>query len=217
MAKWSTSDIAGIAGMMAPHIDRDAAQILAGYEGERRALFLDRDGVININHGYVHRAEDTEFVDGIFDACRVAKELNFLLVVATNQAGIARGYYSQETFLRYTQWLHDEFRTRGVPLLATYYCPHHPDFSSPNEVDGCLCRKPAPGMILAAAEDFSIELSKSAFIGDMDSDMQAASSAGIGARVKIGALTSNTGGCILVEDLKPSGISILAKSLRSFD
>lgn len=183
----------GSPGMMNPYLDRDAAKIIASQTGGRRALFLDRDGVINKNRGYVHRAEDTEFMSGIFETCRVAAERNYLIVVITNQAGIARGYYTIETFLAYTEWLHEQFRDRGVSLLATYYCPHHPDYPVPGYSENCLCRKPAPGMIMSAARDFSIDLSTSLLVGDMESDVIAGKSAGISRSIRIASPSVGSG------------------------
>lgn len=146
---------------------------------KRRALFLDRDGVINVNHGYVHSAEQTEWVPGIFELCRAGVDAGLELVVVTNQAGIARGYYSQEQFLQYTHWLHDQFESRGVPLAATYYCPHHPEFGIEGFRIDCRCRKPKPGMILAASNDLDLDLDHSVLVGDMPSDLEAAKAAGV--------------------------------------
>jgi len=157
----------------------EAAPSLPGPPARRRALFLDRDGVINLDHGYVHRAEDTQWVPGIFELCRVAKEVGCLLIVVTNQAGIARGYYDESQFRAYTRWLHDEFRSRGVALQATCYCPHHPEAKDPAS-RACDCRKPAPGMILEAARRYRISLGESALVGDKTWDVQAGCRAGVG-------------------------------------
>lgn len=151
-----------------------------------RALFLDRDGVVNINHGYVHRAEDTDWVPGIFELCGAARAHGFALVVVTNQAGIARGLYSEAEFMDYTRWVHAEFARRGVPLLATYYCPHHPDAGVGVYGIVCTCRKPEPGMILRAADDLGLALHESILIGDQPSDIAAVTSAGVGARWLLG-------------------------------
>ena len=92
----------------------------------RKALFLDRDGVINVDHGYVCTPERTEFIDGIFELCRAARQAGHLLVVVTNQAGIGRGYYSEQQFIDYMDWMRAEFEQRGTTLDAVYHCPHHP-------------------------------------------------------------------------------------------
>ncbi|NOT87235.1 MAG: HAD family hydrolase [Lysobacter sp.] len=144
----------------------------------RRALFLDRDGVINVNHGYVHSKEQTEWVPGIFELVGAAASAGLICVVVTNQAGIARGYYDETQFRSYTEWMHGEFRDHGVPLLATYHCPHHPEAGPHATI--CACRKPAPGMLLAALRDFDIDPARSLMIGDKPGDIEAAVAAGIG-------------------------------------
>lgn len=143
------------------------------------ALFLDRDGVVNVNHGYVHTPERTQWLPGIFDLSARARQAGYLLVVVTNQAGIARGYYSEEQFLEYTCWVHGEFAARGVPLDATLYCPHHPTAGLGELCVDCECRKPRPGMFLAAASLLNIALDRSLMVGDQESDLIAASRAGL--------------------------------------
>lgn len=162
----------------APYVDPRADALLARLGAKRKALFLDRDGIININHGYVHTPEATDWVPGIFELVALAQSQGFATVVITNQAGIARGYYDGAQFERYTAWMHDYFRQQGVPLLATYHCPHHPDFGAPDH-RACACRKPQPGMLLRAANDWQILLSDSILIGDQPSDIEAARRAGI--------------------------------------
>ncbi|WP_445146025.1 D-glycero-alpha-D-manno-heptose-1,7-bisphosphate 7-phosphatase [Dyella sp. Tek66A03] len=151
------------------------------HQSSGRALFLDRDGVINVDHGYVYAADNTDWVPGIFDLCVMARDAGFGLIVVTNQSGIARGYYSEGEFLEYTRWVHAQFEERGVPLLATYYCPHHPEAGLGEWKKDCDCRKPKPGMILAAADDFDLRLGSCVLVGDKASDLQAADAAGIGA------------------------------------
>lgn len=168
-----------------PLMDPAATDLLAVAAPPRRAVFLDRDGVINVNHGYVHSADATEWVPGIFAACARAREHGYLLVVVTNQAGIARGYYDEATFLAYTRWMHAEFASRGVPLLASYYCPHHPEHAPAGLPDGCACRKPQPGMLLAARDAFTLDLGASVMLGDKPSDEAAARAAGVGRFVRV--------------------------------
>lgn len=143
------------------------------------ALFLDRDGVVNVDHGYVSTPSDTEWVDGIFDLCRGAQQLGYRLLVVTNQAGIARGYYSEAQFLDYTSWVHRVFRQHGIRLTATIYCPHHPEAGlGPLRVE-CPCRKPAPGMLIEAQRRFGSDLAASALVGDKGSDIAAGRAAGL--------------------------------------
>ena len=146
----------------------------------RRALFLDRDGVINVNHGYVHTPAETRFLPGIFDLTGAAREAGFIIIVATNQAGIARGFYGVAQFIDYTRWMHEEFAARGVCIEATYFCPHHPVAGVGEGLRDCDCRKPKPGMLLAAAARFGIDLGASVMVGDSDSDAAAAAAAGVG-------------------------------------
>lgn len=146
----------------------------------RPALFLDRDGVINIDHAYVYRPENFEFIDGIFDLCRMAKKLEYLLIVVTNQAGIGRGYYTEADFMKLTKWMREVFLREGAPIDGIYFCPFHPEHGLGVYKAESLCRKPAPGMILQAAEEHGIDLAKSMLIGDKLSDMQAGVAAGVG-------------------------------------
>lgn len=144
-----------------------------------RALFLDRDGVININHGYVHTPENFDFVDGIFEICRTAREKGYVLIVVTNQAGIGRGFYSEQTFHELTDWMKHQFSSRGAEISAVYFCPDHPVHGLGQYKRESSFRKPAPGMILAAAKDFNIDLGRSIIIGDKSSDIAAGLAAGL--------------------------------------
>ena len=169
-----------------PYVDPAAPSLLRALPAPRKALFLDRDGVININHGYVHTPALTDWVDGIFDLVAHAQAAGFALVVVTNQAGIARGYYDEAGFERYTRWMHGYFARHGTPLLATYHCPHHPEAGLGELKVACGCRKPAPGMLLQAARDWEIDLSRSVLVGDQPSDIEAATRAGAGAAFLLG-------------------------------
>lgn len=140
----------------------------------KRALFLDRDGVINIEKDYLYKIEDFEFIDGIFDLCRYYQDLGFIIVVVTNQSGIARGFYSEEDFEVLTSWMLDEFLKRDIEISKVYRCPHYPTISGE-----CSCRKPKPGMLLEASRDLDIELSKSIIIGDKERDVEAGLAAGL--------------------------------------
>ncbi|HDS1633802.1 TPA: D-glycero-alpha-D-manno-heptose-1,7-bisphosphate 7-phosphatase [Stenotrophomonas maltophilia] len=143
-------------------------------------LFLDRDGVINVNHGYVHTPDRTEWVPGILPLLSDAARLGYQIVVATNQAGIARGLYSVEDFTAYTRWQHEQLQQVGAPLLGTWFCPHHPQAGLGEFKIDCLCRKPGPGMLLKAIEQFVVDPAQAVFVGDKISDMQAGAAAGLG-------------------------------------
>jgi D-glycero-D-manno-heptose 1,7-bisphosphate phosphatase len=152
----------------------------------RRALFLDRDGVINVEKNYVHRAEDFEFLPGIFELCATAKGLGFRLIVITNQAGIGRGYYDEAEFQRLTGWMLRQFQERGIPIDRVYHCPYHPTAGVGEYRRDSFDRKPNPGMLLKAQRDFGLDLSQCVLVGDKDSDIEAGRAAGIGYLVRLG-------------------------------
>ena len=153
----------------------------------RPALFLDRDGVINIEKNYVHLIEDFEFTEGIFDLCRSAFKKDMPIVVITNQAGIGRGYYSEEQFHVLTDWMKARFKEMDAPISAVYYCPYHPEFGIGPYKKDSYDRKPNPGMILRARDDLKLDLSRSMLIGDRASDIAAAKNAGIGFSMLLGS------------------------------
>jgi D-glycero-D-manno-heptose 1,7-bisphosphate phosphatase len=150
------------------------------------ALFLDRDGVINVDHGYVHRIEDVAFMPGIFDLARfAARDLRWQIVVATNQSGIGRGYFDEAAYRTLTDWMCDRFREEGAAIAGVYHCPFHPEHGvGAYRVDHDW-RKPKPGMLLQAAADLSLDLARSALVGDRLSDMAAAAAAGIPMRIRL--------------------------------
>lgn len=145
-----------------------------------RAVFLDRDGVINLDRAYVHRWEDFEFVPGALDAAARLSAAGWALVVVTNQSGIARGYYTEEDYQALTQRMVAAFAAHGAPLAAVYHCPHHPSGRVAALAMDCDCRKPAPGMLLRAAREHDLSLAESMMIGDKPSDIAAARAAGVG-------------------------------------
>jgi D-glycero-D-manno-heptose 1,7-bisphosphate phosphatase len=146
----------------------------------RPALFLDRDGVINVDHAYVYRQADFQFVDGVFDLARHACALGYYLFVITNQAGIARGYYSEEDFHKLTVWMCARFEAEGAPVDKVYYCPYHAEHGIGRYKLDSPLRKPRPGMILQAADEFGVDLARSVLVGDMATDIQAGEAAGVG-------------------------------------
>lgn len=145
-----------------------------------QALFLDRDGVINIDHAYVCKQENFEFVADIFDLCRTAKQHGYLIFVVTNQAGIGRGFYTEQDFLKLTEWMCGIFNAHGVVIDKVYYCPFHPEHGIGHYKIDSPHRKPAPGMILQAAHEFDVDLAISVLVGDKESDIQAGVAAGVG-------------------------------------
>lgn len=146
----------------------------------RPALFLDRDGVINIDRVYVYKKEDVEFIDGIFDLCRHAKALGYLIFIITNQAGIGRGYYTEQDFADLTHWMCSVFVNENAAIDKVYFCPTHPKYAIGKYRTESYFRKPAPGMILLAAREFNINLRKSVLLGDKHSDLEAGLAAGVG-------------------------------------
>lgn len=151
----------------------------------RRAVFLDRDGVINHDTGYLWRVEDFVFTEGIFEFCRLAVSYGYHLIVVTNQAGIGRGYYNEQDFLRLTRWMCERFAREQAPLTDVYYCPYHARHGLGAYRHDSFDRKPNPGMLLKAARRHRIALSQSLLVGDKESDMEAAYNAGIPERYLI--------------------------------
>ena len=143
-------------------------------------LLLDRDGVINVDHAYVHRVDQFEFMPGIFDLCRTARALGHRIAVVTNQAGIARGYYTEADFHALTAWMLARFADEGVSIDRVYFCPTHPTAGvGAYRVDSSF-RKPGPGMLLQAAHELDLDLAASTLIGDKASDAEAGLAAGVG-------------------------------------
>lgn len=153
------------------------------------ALFLDRDGVINVDKDYVHKAEDTEFISGIFELVKRANGAGYKVIIITNQAGIGRGYYTETTFHEYMDWMKAEFTARGASIDGVYYCPHHPEHGVGEYKQTCTCRKPAPGMILRAIKEQDIDPTKSIMLGDRPTDIEAAKAAGIGRQFLVDSKT----------------------------
>ena len=148
-------------------------------EMSRRALFLDRDGVVNVEVGYLHRTEEVRFVDGIFPLCRTAMNLGYRLIVVTNQAGIARGYYTEADFHSLMEFIQAELRAEQIELDAVYHCPYHPEHGVGQYKREHEDRKPGTGMLRRGAREFDLSLADSVMIGDRCSDMAAANAAGL--------------------------------------
>jgi len=135
-----------------------------------KALFLDRDGTINVDYGYVYQPEKFELIGGIIELCRKAQEKGYLIIVITNQSGIARGYYTDADFQKLNQYMMDVFSVKGVTITDVFYCP---ELSGPR-------RKPECGMFLEAQQKYEIDMSASVSIGDKERDIEAGKRAGVG-------------------------------------
>ena len=134
---------------------------------KRKTIFFDRDGTLNVNYGYVHRRQDWVWIDGAIDVLKSLQDTGFALVIVTNQAGIARGYYQQSDVEALHQWMQAELAAEGIKISGIYFCPHHPEFG---EIRQCACRKPQSGMLVKAANDLQLDLSESWIIGDQITD-----------------------------------------------
>lgn len=168
----------------------------------RRALFLDRDGVINVEKNYVHRIEDFEFMPGIFDLCETARSLGLTLVVVTNQAGIGRGYYTEADYQRLTAWMLGEFRARGIAIDGVYHCPYHPTAGIGAYRRESFDRKPNPGMLFKARDALGLDLPHCVLIGDKTSDIEAGRAAGVGHLLLLGEQAVDADDVVAVADLE---------------
>ena len=140
----------------------------------QKALFLDRDGVINIEKDYLYKIEEFEFIDGIFDLCHYYQTNGYKIFIVTNQSGIARGYYNEDDFFQLSSWIIKEFKKNNINIQKIYYCPHHPDITGE-----CDCRKPHAKMLFDAKNEFDIDLKNSVMIGDKERDIEAGLNAGL--------------------------------------
>ena len=147
--------------------------------GRDRALFLDRDGVVNHEVGYLYKREDVRWVDGFHKLARTAQTLGYKLVVVTNQSGIARGFYSKGDFDALMEWMREELQRDDVHLDAVYCCPYHPEHGIGEWKRESEDRKPSPGMLLRAASEYGLDLAQSVMVGDRCSDVGAANAAGL--------------------------------------
>ncbi len=144
------------------------------------AVFFDRDGVLNRDFGYVYMPKDFKWIPGAVKTIKHLKDKGYTVIVITNQSGIARGYYTEENVEDLHQWINDGlFHKHNVQIDSFYYCPHHPTVGLGHYKTDCECRKPRPGLIMKALAEFNIDSRSSYFIGDKDTDMEAAAAAGI--------------------------------------
>lgn len=147
---------------------------MSGDKTTRPAAFLDRDGVLNVDHGYAHRIDQLDWVDGAQEAVRLLNDAGYTVIVVTNQSGVARGLYSEADIHAFHAHMQDTLQARGAHIDAFYHCPHHPEGSVEDFAVACDCRKPGIGMLEQAAREWPLDLSRSFLIGDREGDMEAA-------------------------------------------
>jgi D-glycero-D-manno-heptose 1,7-bisphosphate phosphatase len=183
------------------------------------ALLLDRDGVINVDHGYVHRPDQFEFVPGIFELVRFAvHQLGWPVVVTTNQSGIGRGLFDENAFQNLTDWMCDRFQQEQAPITRVYHCPYHPLHGIGAYRLDHDWRKPKPGMLLQAAADLDLDLPRSVLVGDRIDDIQAGAHAGVGLCIRVdshpGSPSAGNPPHLIVRSL-PEALSVLRRNLLS--
>ena len=144
-----------------------------------KALFLDRDGIINIDKNYLYKIENFEFIEGIFELVSLFVNKGYLIFIVTNQSGIGRGYYSVEDFTILMKWVTKKFQENNIKIEKTLFCPHTP-------TDNCQCRKPRTKMIDEVLTEYTIDLNNSFMIGDKQSDIDLAQNSNIGTSIAIG-------------------------------
>ena len=137
-----------------------------------KSIFLDRDGVINKEINYLHKIEDFEFIDGVFEVCIYLQSLKYQLIIVTNQSGISRQFYTENDYQIITKWMINQFKKNDIKIFDVFHCPHGPN-------SNCTCRKPKPGMFIDAQIKHNIDMQNSWMIGDKEIDITSANSAGI--------------------------------------
>jgi len=137
-----------------------------------KAVFLDRDGTINIDKEYLYEISKFEFISGVKEAMLLLQDAGYLLIIITNQSGVARGYYSEKDVSKLNNWLKQALAEEGIIVSEIYYCPHHPEGEKKEYKKDCDCRKPRLGMFKKAINDFNIDINKSFVIGDKIRDLQ---------------------------------------------
>ena len=173
---------------------------------KQKAVFLDRDGVINIEKNYLYKIEDFDFIDGVFEALKYLENKGYLLFIITNQSGINRGYYTINDFNKLTKWMLEEFKKQNITISEVQYCPHTPQ-------DNCNCRKPKTGMIDNILDHYNIDLDHSWLIGDKNSDIICAKNSNIKntIQVKSGHKFNNSEANFIIDSLTKENISKVIK------
>ena len=162
-----------------------------------KAAFFDRDGTLNVDKAYLYRIEEFEWTPDAVEAIRACNEQDFLVIVVTNQSGVARGYFTEEDVKKLHRWMNEELARQGAHIDAFYYCPHHPDAAVEAYRQDCSCRKPKAGMVEQACRDFLVEQGSSFLVGDADRDIECASRAGIrGVKYEGGSLLACVRPCL---------------------
>lgn len=161
-----------------PETLEKADALLPGWQC-KPAAFLDRDGVLNVDHGYVHLPESFDWIPGAKSAIKYLNDKGFLVILVTNQSGIGRGYYHENDFYALMEWVSEELAIIGAHLDGIFFCPHHPREALGEYRKNCCCRKPQTGMIDDAQKSFHIDMNHSFVIGDSEKDMKLAESKGI--------------------------------------
>ncbi len=162
-----------------------------------KALFLDRDGVVNVEKNYLYKIDDFELMEGILDVCRHYEAKGYLIIIVTNQSGISRGYYTENDFKHLSDWMVEHFKSLGITITRIYHCPHH------ESIDGaCDCRKPEPGMLLEAQHDFDLDMESSVMIGDNERDIQAAIRAGVRTNILLSTEARESAANQIIRSLK---------------
>lgn len=171
---------------MPPHSDRIRCGCPGVPRGQkppgqsaRPVAFLDRDGVVNADKGYVHKIDDFEWMPGAMAAIKFLNDRGYVVAVVTNQSGIGLGYYDEEAFLKLSDWMLEEADRLGAYIDAIYYCPHHPDSDDPRYRRDCPARKPGTGMLDRAEQEFETDRRRSFLIGNRDTDLYAAEAFGV--------------------------------------
>ncbi|OOF69671.1 D-glycero-beta-D-manno-heptose 1,7-bisphosphate 7-phosphatase [Rodentibacter caecimuris] len=180
-----------------------------------KAIFLDRDGTLNVDHGYVHQIDDFHFIEGSINALKTLKEMGYLLILVTNQSGIARGYFTEQQFLQLTEWMDWSLADRGIDLDGIYYCPHHPEGKGEFK-QYCDCRKPQPGMLTQAIQELNIDPMQSVMIGDKADDLKAGINAGIKTNILVRSGKKVTEEGEKLADLVIDSITQLPEILRKY-